>query len=127
MIKLLNSLFLVILLTFVYVQSNAQAAPSGIVFQAVARDINNNAAANRNVFAIVNIIEGTANGTNVYKESFQVVSTNEGVFTITIGQGNRVSGASSLLSLNWLNKTYFANIQIAILCQTLVGHLQIII
>ena len=114
MIKLLNSLFLVFLLTLVYVQSNGQAAPSGIVFQAVARDINNNAAANRNVFAIVNIIEGTVNGTNVYKESFQVVSTNEGVFTITIGQGNRVSGASSLLSLNWLNKTYFANIQIAI-------------
>ena len=67
MIKLLNILLLVILFTGVHVQSKAQAAPGGIVFQAVARDINNNAAANRNVYAIVNILESSSKGTIAYK------------------------------------------------------------
>jgi hypothetical protein len=107
MIKFIHKLILPLLLICVFVQSKAQVAPSGIVFQAVARDINNNAAANRNIYAIVNILEGNANGNNVYKESWQVVSTNEGVFTITIGQGTRVSGANSLVSLDWVNKIYY--------------------
>jgi hypothetical protein len=114
MIKCIYKLILPLLFIFVFVQSKAQVAPSGIVFQAVARDINNNAAANRNVYAIVNILEGSSNGNNVYKESWQVLSTNEGVFTITIGQGTRLSGANSLVSLDWTNKIYFFNIQIAI-------------
>jgi hypothetical protein len=112
--KFLHKLILLLLFICVFVQSKAQVAPSGIVFQAVARDINNNAAANRNVYAIVNILEGNSNGNNVYKESWQVVSTNEGVFTITIGQGTRVSGANTLVSLDWINKIYYFNIQIAI-------------
>jgi len=114
MTKSLKYLLLFIITTGIFVQSKAQVAPSGILFQAVARDANNNAAANRNVFAIVNILEGSATGSSAYTESFQVVSTKEGVFSIIIGQGTRVSGANSLVNLNWLNKTYFANIKIAI-------------
>jgi hypothetical protein len=112
--KSIKYLLLFIITTSIFVQSKAQVAPSGILFQAVARDANNNAAANRNVFAIVNILEGSTTGSIAYSESFQVVSTKEGVFSIIIGQGSRVSGASSLVNLNWLNKTYFANIKIAI-------------
>ena len=62
MIKFIHKLILPLLLICAFVQSKAQVAPSGIVFQAVARDINNNAAANRNVYAIVNILEGNSNG-----------------------------------------------------------------
>ncbi len=92
----------------------AQVAPSGIVFQAVARDANNNAASGRTIFAQVNVLEGSSSGANMYAETFQVISTNEGVFTITIGQGKRISGAANLKDLDWMNNTYFANIKIAI-------------
>ena len=92
----------------------AQVAPSGINFQAVARDANNNAASGRTIFAKVNVLEGSSSGANMYAETFQVISTNEGVFTITIGQGKRISGAANLKDLDWMNKTYFANIKIAI-------------
>ena len=92
----------------------AQVAPSGINFQAVARDANNNAASGRTIFAKVNVLEGSSSGVNMYAETFQVISTNEGVFTITIGQGKRISGAANLKDLDWMNKTYFANIKIAI-------------
>jgi hypothetical protein len=117
LIKMLNTLkYIIIFILSIgsYLQSNGQVAPSGILFQAVARDVNNSAAANRNVFVIVNVLEGAVTGASVYTESFQIVSTKEGVFSIIIGQGTRVSGGSSLLSLNWLNKTYYANIKIAI-------------
>jgi len=76
----LKYLLIIIVSIGISIQAKAQVAPSGIVFQAVARDANNNAASNRNVFALVNIIEGTPNGSIAYTESFQVVSTNEGVF-----------------------------------------------
>ena len=114
MSKSLKYLLLIIITIGIFVQSKAQVAPSGILFQAVGRDANNNAAANRNVYAIVNVLEGAPSGTSAYTESFQVVSTKEGIFSIIIGQGTRTSGASSLVNLNWLNKTYFANIKIAI-------------
>ncbi len=106
--------FLILLLISISVQMKAQVAPSGINFQAVARDANNNAASGRTIYAKVNVLEGSSSGANMYAETFQVISTNEGVFTITIGQGKRISGAANLKDLDWMNKTYFANIKIAI-------------
>ena len=114
MIKFIHKLIVPLLLICIFVQSKAQVAPNGIIFQAVARDANNNAASNRNIFAKVSVLEGSANSSSAYTESFQVISTSEGVFSITIGQGSRISGASTLSSLDWLNKKYFINIKIAI-------------
>jgi len=106
--------FLIILLISISFQMKAQVAPSGINFQAVARDANNNAASGRTIYAQVNVLEGSNSGTNMYAETFKVISTNEGVFTIIIGQGTRVSGAANLKDLDFMNKTYYANIKIAI-------------
>jgi hypothetical protein len=70
--------------------------PDGVLFQAVARDANGNAAVARTVYAKVSILKGTSTGASVYAESFQVTSTEEGIFTIIIGKGTRTGGASSL-------------------------------
>jgi hypothetical protein len=88
--------------------------PNGILFQAVARDANNNAASNRNIYAIVNILEKTTNGNSEFSESFKVVSSQEGIFTIVIGQGTRLSGVNSLTDINWTKNLHFVNIKIAI-------------
>ncbi|MEY4457208.1 MAG: hypothetical protein RLY15_1472, partial [Bacteroidota bacterium] len=88
--------------------------PNGILFQAVARDANNNAASNRNIYAIVNILEKTTNGNSVFSESFKVVSSQEGIFTIVIGQGTRLSGVNSLTDISWTKNLHFVNIKIAI-------------
>ena len=83
-----------LLLTFVLVSnfsfSQSIISPDGILFQAVARDVNGNAAVSRNVYAKVTILKGTSSGPSVYTESFQVTSTAEGIFTIIIGKGNRI-------------------------------------
>ena len=94
--------------------ASAQVTPDGILFQAVARDANGNAAAGRNIYAKVNLLKGTKDGISVYAESFKVVSTDDGVFTIVIGKGTRTSGVAGLSSIAWNEALHFVNIQIAI-------------
>ena len=85
--------------------------PDGVLFQAVARDANGNAAVSRAVYAKVSILKGSATGSSVYTENFQVTSTNEGIFTLVIGKGTRTSGATSLLTMDWSATAYYINIQ----------------
>ena len=92
----------------------AQVTPDGILFQAVARDINGNAAAGRNIYAKISILKGSSTGTSVYAESFKVVSSDDGIFTIVIGKGTRTSGVAGLNSISWNDALYFVNIKIAI-------------
>jgi hypothetical protein len=92
----------------------AQITPDGILFQAIAKDANGNGAAGRNIYAKVNLLKGTATGTSVYAETFKVVSTDEGIFTIVIGKGTRTSGVANLKEILWNEALYFINIQIAI-------------
>ncbi len=94
--------------------AQGQVVPDGILFQAVARDANNNAAGNRNVYIQIYIKKGTVTGSTDYSESFKVVSTSEGIFSIIIGQGTRMSGPASLKLLDWAKSLYFVNIKIAI-------------
>ena len=101
-------------LVFAFAKTNAQIVPSGIEFQAVARDFNNNAAANKNVFTKVSLLQGSPTGTNVYTETFQVITNNDGVFSITIGKGNQISGVTSLTNINWESSSFFVNIKVAI-------------
>ncbi len=109
--KILFSLLLIIITNTTFGQVDV---PGGILFQAIARDANNNAASNRNVYVQIAIKRSTPNGTTDYAESFQVVSSQEGIFSIVIGQGSRTAGVSSLKFLEWSKYTYFVNLKIAI-------------
>ena len=111
--------YLKLLLLFIGVSTSINSfsqttIPDGILFQAVARDANGNAAVARTVYAKVAILKGSATGTSVYAESFQVTSTDEGIFTIVIGKGTRTSGATNLLAVDWSSGIYFMNIQLAV-------------
>jgi hypothetical protein len=107
-----------LLLTFVLVSnfsfSQSIISPDGILFQAVARDVNGNAAVSRSVYAKVTILKGTASGASIYAESFQVTSSAEGIFTIIIGKGTRTSGVSSLSAVDWGGSIHYLNLKVAI-------------
>ncbi|MFM6994232.1 MAG: hypothetical protein ACKOWO_03840 [Sediminibacterium sp.] len=111
-----KKILLPLLLTLFCLGNNvkAQITPDGILFQAVARDANGNAAAGRNIYAKVSILKEFVNGTSVYAESFKVVSTDDGIFTLVIGKGTRTSGVAGLTSISWNEALYFVNIKIAI-------------
>ena len=107
--------FLILLLASKSSVAQGQVVPDGILFQAVARDANNNAAGNRNVYIQIYIKKGTVTGSTDYSESFKVVSSSEGIFSIIIGQGTRMSGPASLKLLDWAKSLYFVNKYIKLL------------
>ena len=94
--------------------SQSVISPDGVLFQAVARDANGNAAVSRAVYAKVAILKGTANGASVYTESFQVTSSAEGIFTIIIGKGTRTSGVANLAAIDWGGSIHYLNLKVAI-------------
>jgi hypothetical protein len=107
-------IFLILLFASKSMMAQGQVVPDGILFQAVARDANNNPAGNRNIYIQIYIKKGTVTGSTEYSESFKVVSNTEGIFSIIIGQGTRMSGPASLKLLDWAKSMYFVNIKIAI-------------
>ena len=114
MIKKFGIVFMILIALFSKSALAQNVVPNGIMFQAVARDANNNAASNRNIYAIVSILKGSTTGSSVYSESFKIISTQEGIFSLVIGQGDRIAGESSLYTIPWDKSIYFVNIKIAI-------------
>jgi hypothetical protein len=92
----------------------AQSLPNGILFQAVAKDASGNAAASRTIYATVDIHQKTASGLSVYTETHQVMSNDDGIFTLIVGNGVRTAGAASFDNLSWRSEIYFINLKIAI-------------
>ena len=107
-------LFLIYILANNVAFSQSTITPDGILFQAVARDANGNAAVSRAVYAKVTILKGSATGASQYAESFQVTSSAEGIFTIVIGKGNRTSGVANLSAIDWASAIYYLNLKVAI-------------
>ena len=90
------------------------ASPDGIIFQAIATDAQGNPAAGRMIYVQDAILQKTASGNVVYAESFRVVASTTGVFTIVIGKGVVLSGPASIGSIDWSAGTYFLNIKSAL-------------
>ncbi len=89
--------------------------PQGITFQAVARDLRGNAAGLRSVYIMDKIMTNTPNGTVVWEESHRTTTNAEGVFTIIIGGGIRVSGtATNFSDVNWSAGNYYFNLKVAV-------------
>jgi hypothetical protein len=95
--------------------SNSSSVPGGMLFQALAKDDKSVPASNRDVYAIVSILKGDSTGPIEYSEKFQVVSGDDGIFTLIIGKGILYNGVrSSLFDIDWSSSSYFLNIRIAV-------------
>ena len=112
----LSNIALVLFCLFLANYSNAQDSDSeGILFQAVARDLNGNPASERTIYARLEIIENDINGNVVFSETFEVMSDEDGIFSLVIGQGSYLSGVyTSLVQLEWESVDYFLHVEIAI-------------
>ena len=111
--RIYKILFFIVLL-FSFENIMAQTLPNGILFQAVARDASGNAAASRTIYANIDIHQKTSTGESVYTETHQVMSNDDGIFTLIIGNGVRTAGVASFDNLSWRSEIYFINLKIAI-------------
>ena len=112
----LSNIALVLFCLFLANYSNAQDSDSeGILFQAVARDLNGNPASERTIYARLELIENDINGNVVFSETFEVMSDEDGIFSLVIGQVSYLSGVyTSLVQLEWESVDYFLHVEIAI-------------
>jgi hypothetical protein len=108
-------LFSMILFTSVSTNLFAQVPGSGIFFQAVARDSYSNPAKDRKIVVETSLIQTTATGVVVLRESFETTTDASGVFSVSIGEGTRLAGtATNLQGIDWSKGPFFLNIKVAI-------------
>jgi hypothetical protein len=107
--------FSMILFTTVSTNLFAQVPGSGIFFQAVARDSYSNPAKDRKIVVETSLIQTTATGVVVLRESFETTTDASGVFSVSIGEGTRLAGtATNLQGIDWSKGPFFLNIKVAI-------------
>lgn len=92
----------------------AQISNTGINFQAVARDKEQNAANNRKIYVKCTIENGLTNPIVVYGENHNVNTNEFGVFNLTIGKGLRFVGAKDIFAIDWSKGNYFFHLKISI-------------
>ena len=107
--------FSMILFTTLSTNLFAQVPGSGIFFQAVARDSYSNPAKDRKIVVETSLIQTTATGVVVLRESFETTTDASGVFSVSIGEGTRLAGtATNLQGIDWSKGPFFLNIKVAI-------------
>ena len=106
-------IFLFLLSFLMTLRLMAQNIPDGIIFQAIAKDNNGNAANGRTIYAVVSILTTNNINSTVYSEKFTLTSNVDGIFTLVIGKGNRLAGLNSFSAITW-DKAYFINVKIAV-------------
>ena len=90
--------------------SLAQPNP-GIRYQAVYRDSVGRLLSNQNLNVDVRIREGQANGPVIYRESQSLNTDPFGLFSLTIGRGNKISD-NNFSDINWIAEPHFIEVRI---------------
>ncbi|MBY0424904.1 MAG: hypothetical protein K2Q22_04640, partial [Cytophagales bacterium] len=90
--------------------SNAQS-PNMFNYQAVARSSSGSALPNQSISIQASILDGSVAGNVLRKETFTAFTNINGLFTISIGNGNLVSG-TSLDLIPWNSGNKFLSIEI---------------
>jgi hypothetical protein len=90
-------------------------AQTGIFFQAIARDNISNPAKDRKIYVQTNIIQSSPTGNIVLVEEHQTNTDAHGVFSIMVGNGQRVGGTvAGISTIDWSKGPFYLNINIAI-------------
>jgi len=105
--KKIFKLILVVLATLNFTVSTVQAqSPEKMTYQAVVRNASNNLVTNTQVGIEINILQGTATGTQVYTETQTPTTNYNGLLTIEIG------GQTGFDTITWANGPYFLETKI---------------
>ncbi len=96
------------------VTAMAQGSPSGITYQAIARNADGNELVNSALNVTFTIHQGAVDGTIAYEETQATVSNMFGLFTLVIGQGIPTGNgnASSLYDIDWASFVHFLRVQV---------------
>ena len=80
-------------------------APQSFSYQAVIRGTNNSLVANKPVGLKISLLQGSENGTVSYAETHNSTANDNGLVSIAIGGGNKISG--DFAKIDWSKGPYF--------------------
>lgn len=95
---------LTLIVVAIYAQLSIAQAPQGFSYQAIARDNAGNPKAKTSVSVKFSILDGSAQGSTIYAETQQSETNNFGLFNLTIGQGQTITGTFS--AIDWGGPKY---------------------
>lgn len=95
--------FLILSLLSILVQAQA---PQQFKYQAALRDSEGNILSNQNATIVVDILQGSTDGTSIFTESHTVTTQSNGLINLSIGSVNSLDG------INWSSNCYFLQIRI---------------
>ncbi len=102
--KLIFSVVLIALCAQTFAQEN-----NGFNYQAVVRDGNGTVISDQAVSYRFNILQGSANGTEVYSEDHALTTDDRGLVNMVIGSG---SSSDNFSTINWASNTYFLEVEV---------------
>lgn len=100
-----KGLLLSIISFFFLIQTSTAQAPDQFSYQGVVRDLSNNLITNTTLGVQITIRQGSASGSNLFRETHTPVTNGAGLFSIEIGTGTNVNG--SLSAINWEMGPFF--------------------
>ena len=84
-------------------------APESFTYQAVPRDANGNILQNQNISLKISILKGSTGGQVMYEESHTVMTNDQGLVNLNVGEGNPISG--NFLSIHWENDNFYIKVE----------------
>jgi hypothetical protein len=107
--KLLLSAVIFFLCCLAYSQ-----VPSGLNYQAIARDMTGNHIINTNIVVKTGILSDTLNNVYVWEEQHNVRTNSFGLFTLVIGTGSRIQGVAGFDDIDWTAAPLYLRVKITV-------------
>ena len=104
----------VLILSLLASLTGISQAPAGFPFQSIIKDNNGVLAKSTDAYVKCRIIRSMPTGTVSYEEVHQVRTNDDGIFSIIIGQGTRISGEMSLYAIDWGKDLFYLNLKTVI-------------
>lgn len=108
-LKYMKKLITILAVLFAVSSTYAQV-PQGISYQAIAFNAAGNPVVSSNVSVRITILDNSATGTEVYKETHTKTTNNKGLFNLNIGQGTPVTG--TFAAINWSTNNKFLKVEL---------------
>ena len=105
--KHLNFLFLVLMLI---VSSALVAQTDNFNYQAAIRDASGEVMQNDNVTIVFSIRSNSASGTEVYTETHNATTNDQGLVNLSIGSGT--VGTGNFAAIDWSSNSHFLNVEV---------------
>ena len=101
----MKKIFILSLITIVFIGDLVSQAPNLMSYQAVIWDASGNLVSEKTVSIKISILQGSVSGTSVYSETHKVQTNINGLVSLMIGGGTNATG--KIADINWGGGSYF--------------------